>query len=181
MLDHVDLYGQFPTISVNGTRDTWRYGTLGNPGQTNGPYTCTAGAGEPSWVGNLLPSDGSHATFDHITFRPTSLIVQGGCTPHIENIRLESGANGFTLSNSTFIAGGDEGSGHIFSSVQTNDVTLESNVFQPLNGTYAMQVYMGNNWQIRRNDFQQPVIADGGTPIACGNTGSADATWRVAC
>jgi hypothetical protein len=178
--DHVDLLGRFNPLTINGAHFTWNFGTKGN----SGPWVCnsptTASAGEPVWVNNLLPNNGSSATLNHITFEAAHM-NDTGCHPHLENIRLESGSDGFSLLNSTFLGGGDEGSGHIFTSAAPANVLLDSNVFQAVNASTSMQVTNGAGWVIRNNNFAQAAVVNGPAPFTCGNTGAVDASWQVPC
>jgi hypothetical protein len=182
----VDIWGNFPALTVADANFRWIGGNHGQPNVTPPPVTCSMSTGQPTTVA------GPNTVFDGITF--WKKIAQGGpgpyCGsdnyPHIENIRVESNSNGFTLLNSRFVAGSDAGSGHVFQNGGTNSTgfRFEGNIFEPVNGSYAMQMY-GNvsstSWVFRNNRFDQRVIITSGTPITCGNSGQVPASWAVSC
>jgi hypothetical protein len=172
---NVDLVGDFPAMGIVGDGFKWLGGSHGKDGFTPPPYVCGNGAGQP------ITLNADNVLIDGVRFNPKYLAVVNGCTPHIEDIRLEGGSN-FTLRSSRFVGGGDEGSGHIFSSVVVPGVRIESTIFEALAGTYSMQVVSADGWVFRNNRFDQPPLIHGGTPAqTCGNTGAVPASWTPPC
>jgi hypothetical protein len=178
---NVDLYGAFVALYPVGQNFTWNGGQHGAPGVTGGPYAL--GDGEPVWI----ESSAHGATLDGITFNPKR-IASGF---HLENVRIQT-ANNVTLRNLRFLAGSDAGSGHVFITAASSGRTitglrLESNIFEPVIGTYAIQTHTnvatGQSWVIRSNRFDQPVTMPASLPglIACGNTGQVPVSWQSAC
>lgn len=174
----VKLHGAYVSLYVGGTDFTWQRGSLGQDGTTGGQRQTACdggnGDGEPIWV------DGNGATFDGIRINPQL----ADSTPvscsfngyHLENIRIQSAQN-VTVKNSWFLAGSDAGSGHIFvtssspSSTAANGLKLLNNIFEDVNGSYAMQVHSNVTncaWTFAYNTWYQ------GAALQCNDT---DITW----
>lgn len=153
----VNLYGDFVNITINSPYFTWKGGSHGQDGIDGGKRTCSMPAGEPVWVW------ASNVTIDGIRFNPKKIqanVAGPSCgtdnTPHIEMIRLESGATNFTLKNSWFLPGSDDGSGHIFTSVSAAGAKFINNVFEQVNGTYSIQAANSAcDWTFAYNTFTQ--------------------------
>ena len=109
-----------------------------------------------------------------------------------EDIRIQ-GASDFTILNSTFSAGSDAGSGHIFitttspSDSQPKRFRVENTIFPPVVGSYAIQIHANvtsyDHYIFRNNRFDQGIMDSAPYMglIACGNTGQTDASWKAAC
>ena len=156
---NVNLYGDYVNITVNGAYFSWIGGSHGQDGIDGAKRRCDQPAGEPVWIW------ASNVTIDGIRFNPKKIqagVAGPSCgtdnTPHLEMIRLESGASNFTLKNSWFVDGSDVGSGHIFTSVSAPGVKLINNVFGTLNGTYNIQAASSAcDWTFLYNTFLQGV------------------------
>jgi hypothetical protein len=173
--NNVSLYGQFVAMTVEAPRFSWHHGSLGRDGVTRGPWRCTESHGEPMQIDEA----GAGATIDGVRFNPVSLQVGAGpyCgaddTPHIESIRINSAAD-VTIENCYFVAGSDAGSGHIFTSSMPLQTIIRNSVFEPVNGTYAMQVNPGTGWVLAYNTFEQPVLSYNDDVTWIGNLGVSD-------
>jgi hypothetical protein len=181
---NVDLWGDHPALTVDGAGSfTWRNGSHGKDGFIPPPMTCSMSIGEPTTLA------APNVTFDNIRFNVKKIQVGAGptCgsdnTPHLENIRIESAGRDFSLLNSRFVAGSDAGSGHIFSSTSPPGLRVENTIFEPVNGSYAIQMYntTSTGWVFRNNRFDQGAIIPPGTPTVCGNTGIVPTSWTASC
>ena len=181
-LQNVSLYGQFISMAVNGNNFMWKDGSFGQNGTTGGIRRCDQYDGQGVWL------DGNGATFDGIRFNPQKAAINTdpSCgldnTFHLELIRVQ-GAQNLTVKNSWFLSGSDAGSGHIFvtntdtSSTAANGLKLINNIFEPVNGSYALQTHtnvLTCNWQYLYNTFYQPMLLQctGGSAMWVGNIGS---------
>jgi chitodextrinase len=181
---NVDFWGDHPALTVDGAGSfTWRNGSHGKDGFIPPPVTCSMSIGQPTTIA------APNVTFDNIRWNVKLMQVGAGpyCgadnTPHLENIRIESGGRNLAILNSRFVAGSDVGSGHIFSSTSPSGLRIENTIFEPVDGSYAIQTYNGSStgWVFKNNRFDQPAIITAGTPIACGNTGQVPTSWTVSC
>ena len=96
---------------------------------------------------------------------------------HLEYVRVQAAQN-VTIQNSTFVpdagTGNGAGSGKIFvtsssaSSSAANGLTLIGNTFGTVKGSYSIQTHANvqnaNGWQIRNNNFAQPVMSPTSQP-----------------
>jgi hypothetical protein len=152
---NVDFRGEFPNMYITGAYFAWRGGSHGADDVVPPPRRCDRSYGMPVWV--VAPN----VTLDGIRFNPKTIEAGAGpyCgpddTPHLENIRIESEGNNLTISRSWFVAGSDAGSGHIFTSTSPTGLTLQNNVFEPVNGTYFMQGSIGAGAEFEYNTFLQ--------------------------
>ena len=166
---NVNLYGDFVNITINSSNFTWQGGSHGQDGIDGGKRRCDQPLGEPVWVW------ASNVTIDGVRFNPKKIqagVAGSSCgsdnTPHIEIIRLESGASNFTVKNSWFVAGSDAGSGHIFTSTAAPGLKLINNYFEPVNGTYTIQAGSSAcDWTFLYNTFTQ------GSNLGC----TSSSTW----
>ena len=176
----VRVHGAYASVSVRGASFLWQRGELGQSGVTPGVRDCSDG--EPMWI----EASASGATIDGITFYPGD----GDSTPgvcgsvngvHIETIRIQE-TQDVTIRNCFFVDGSGvaengEGSGKIFITSTMPSATAgagfraENNVFQPVNGSYAIQVHSNVTscaWTLAYNTWYQPVS------FACDDS---SATW----
>lgn len=166
--DNVYMYGIAPSIYITAPNFTWHGGKLGADGTTGWARQtlCDGGVGdgEPIWI----ESSGTGATIDGVRINPQLADdTPVSCSSngfHLENIRVQAAQN-VTIKNSWFLAGSDAGSGHIFvteaspSSTAATGFTLRNNIFEPVNGTYAMQVHSNVtncSWTFAYNTMMQP-------------------------
>ncbi len=151
----VDLRGEFPNLYITGAFFTWQRGSHGKDDLVPPPRKCDRSYGMPVWV--LAPN----VTLDGVRFNVKRIEAGAGpyCgaddTPHLENIRIESEGNHLTVANSWFVAGSDAGSGHIFTSTSPTHLTIHNNVFEAVNGTYAIQGSIGVEAVLAYNTFLQ--------------------------
>jgi chitodextrinase len=195
---NVNLYGPYVSLYPVGQNFTWRGGKLGRDGTVGGLRSCANMDGQPIWI----ESSATGTTIDGVTINPqdadpTPTSCQPGNGFHLEDVRIQEAQN-VSILNSRFVdssgvPGNGNGSGNIFitsSSTSTSAASnfrLENTILERVNGSYAIQIHANvqryNNWVIRGNRFDQPVL-DGGTYVnasTCGNTGQVPASWQVGC
>jgi hypothetical protein len=156
---NVNLYGDFVNLNIDGGANyfTWQGGSHGQDGVNGMPRGCDKSHGQPVWV------FASNATLDGIRFNPKKILAGTPgqyCgtdnTPHLETIRTESDGTNLTVKNSWFTPGSDAGSGHIFTSTGAQGLKLINNVFDPVNGSYAIQAGSSAcDWTLLYNTFTQ--------------------------
>jgi hypothetical protein len=167
----IDLRGDYPNMYITGAYFTWQRGSHGEDGVIPPPRRCDRSYGMPVWV--VAP----HVTLDGIRFNPKRIESGAGpyCgaddTPHLENIRIETEGTDLVVERSWFVAGSDAGSGHIFTSTQPTGLVVRNNVFEPVNGTYAMQGSVGAGAVFAYNTFMQGIAADVPSSTWIGNLG----------
>ena len=144
-------------------RSTRRRTSAGSAAASTLPACATAASdNEPLWIN----ADG--ATVDGVAFGVFDAGDCGASGPfHLEDIRIQ-GASDFTLLNSTFSAGSDAGSGHIFitttspSDSQPKRFRVENTIFPPVVGSYAIQIHTNvtsyDHYIYRNNRFDQPIL-----------------------
>jgi hypothetical protein len=142
----VSLYGPYVGLAIDGEHFLWQRGSLGEDGTVGGERRCDAFDSEPVNV------NADYATLDGIRFNPqkAALGTDPSCGAdnnfHLENVRVQGAAH-FHLRNSWFLEGSDAGSGHVFitttspDDVQPIGFVAENNVWEPVNGSYALQAH----------------------------------------
>jgi hypothetical protein len=168
----VDFVGGYPNIYITGPYFTWQRGSHGADGVTPPPRRCDRSYGQPVWV--VAPN----VTLDGIRFNVKRIEAGAGpyCgpddTPHLETIRIESEGTDLVVESSWFVAGSDAGSGHLFTSVSPTGLVLRNNVFEPVNGTYAMQGSVGSGAVFAYNTFHQGLAITEAGSTWIGNLGA---------
>lgn len=176
---NVNITGDTPAIHVWATDFTWDGGGIHDRAMRRCALNDT---GVPIWL------NADRATIRNLDIG-AELIDDTVCI-HGENIRVENDDD-VTITGNYFHGGGDEGSGHVFitcsPSCVASRISVEGNVFEPVNGTYAIQIHQNvsqyDSWTIRNNRFDQPVLdyPRYTNLVACGNTGQVDASWQTPC
>jgi hypothetical protein len=179
--DTGDFYAS--SIGVNGPNFTYLGGSIGR--DTPETTTCDNATIEPIW----MQSGSAGSTIDGVTvgeYIPLNR-AGGSCggdnTPHIETVRLDD-ADNITIKNSYFRAlddGGSHGSGHIFTSSDSDNFTLlNTRLGLRPNGdtTIATTGSTASGWVIAYNTFGDDrgaslpsgtvVVGNYGNSIGCG-------------
>jgi chitodextrinase len=178
---NVNISGDAPSIHVWSTDFVWDGGVMTH----RAVRLCGLDSGVPIWLNN------DRATIQNFTFNPWR--EDNPACMHGEDIRVQGGDD-IVIRNVLFRGPTDAGSGHVFvTNTGTGDssvarrLRMEGNIFEPLIGSYAIQVIDRINtdgWVIMRNRFDQPPLVM--TPIAsnaqlCGNTGQVSGAWAAPC
>jgi hypothetical protein len=154
-----DFYA--PSVGINGPDFTWDGGMLGRPGEVAIP-TCDHATIEPLWV----HGNGDGATFNEVTVRPFVPLSRAGSScggdniPHVETVRLgglgDADADNVTVSNSHFDTDGvgDHGSGHFFSSTDSDNLLVVNTRIEGRTASPWIQLhtdFSGDGWVFAHN------------------------------
>ena len=178
---NVNLNGDAPSIHVWSTDFRWTGGSVSH----RQIRKCGLDSGVPIWLNN------DRATIENITMN--AFREDDPACMHGENIRVQGGDD-ITIRGVTFKGSVDAGSGQVFvTNTGAGDTSvarrlrLENNIFEPVIGSYAIQVIDRINtdgYVIKSNRWDQPPLimtSMAANAVLCGNTGQAPANWKVAC
>ena len=178
---NVNLSGDAPSIHVWSTDFRWSGGSVTHRKMR----LCGLDSGVPIWLNN------DRATIEDVVMN--AFREDDPACMHGENIRVQ-GADDITIRRVTFKGNVDAGSGQVFvTNTGSGDTSvarrlrLESNIFEPVIGSYAIQVIDRINtdgYVITNNRWDQPPLimtSIAANAVLCGNTGQAPASWKVAC
>jgi chitodextrinase len=178
---NVNLGGDAPSIHVWSTDFRWTGGSVSH----RQIRKCGLDSGVPIWLNN------DRATIENITMY--AFREDDPACMHGENIRVQGGDD-ITIRGVTFKGSVDAGSGQVFvTNTGAGDTSvarrlrLENNIFEPVIGSYAIQVIDRINtdgYVIKSNRWDQPPLimtSMAANAVLCGNTGQAPANWKVAC
>jgi chitodextrinase len=178
---NVNLSGDAPSIHVWSTDFRWSGGSVTHRKMR----LCGLDSGVPIWLNN------DRATIENIVMN--AFREDDPACMHGENIRVQGGDD-ITIRGVTFRGNVDAGSGQVFvTNTGTGDTSvarrlrLESNIFEPVIGSYAIQVIDRINtdgYVIKGNRFDQPPLimtSIASTALICGNTGQVSGVWVAPC
>jgi hypothetical protein len=180
---NVNIYGDAPSAHVWATDFRWSGGVWTN----FKTRLCGLDSGVPLWLNT------DRATIEDLEFK--EWFEDDPACMHGEDIRVQGGDD-VTIRRVIFRGPGtDAGSGHILvTTTSASDpnkarrLRLEGNIFEPLSGSYAIQVSdntLADGWVVKNNRWDQPPLVPSQiiqpNSVFCGNTGQVPASWTGPC